>query len=58
MRHYRQRHLVVANQQAILSPEWSIHSGVGTGSYGFIWSMAGDNQDIDDMDFVDMAHLK
>lgn len=52
------RHLVVANEQAILSPGWSIHSGAGTGRYGFIWSMAGDNQDFDDMDFVDMADLK
>lgn len=52
------RHLVVADQQAILSPGWSIHSGVGTGRYGFIWSMAGDNQDFDDMDFVAMEDLK
>ncbi|MGQ7848206.1 5-dehydro-4-deoxy-D-glucuronate isomerase [Granulosicoccus sp. 3-233] len=52
------RHLVVANQQAILSPGWSIHSGTGTGRYGFIWSMAGDNQDFDDMDFVAMEDLK
>lgn len=52
------RHLVVADQQAILSPGWSIHSGTGTGSYGFIWSMAGDNQDFDDMDFVAMEDLK
>lgn len=52
------RHLIVADQQAILSPGWSIHSGAGTGSYGFIWSMAGDNQDFDDMDFVAMGDLK
>lgn len=52
------RHLIVANEQAILSPGWSIHSGAGTGRYGFIWSMAGDNQDFNDMDFVDMADLK
>ena len=52
------RHLVVAEQQAILSPGWSIHSGAGTGRYGFIWSMAGDNQDFDDMDFVKMEDLK
>lgn len=52
------RHLVVANEQAILSPGWSIHSGCGTARYGFIWSMAGDNQDFDDMDFVAMEALK
>ncbi|PCJ10066.1 MAG: 5-dehydro-4-deoxy-D-glucuronate isomerase [Rhodobacteraceae bacterium] len=52
------RHLVVANEQAILSPGWSIHSGAGTGRYGFIWSMGGDNQDFTDMDFVAMADLR
>lgn len=52
------RHLIVANEQAILSPGWSIHSGAGTGRYGFIWSMAGDNQDFTDMDFVDIAELR
>ncbi|ASJ74131.1 5-dehydro-4-deoxy-D-glucuronate isomerase [Granulosicoccus antarcticus] len=52
------RHLIVANEQAILSPGWSIHSGTGTGRYGFIWSMAGDNQDFNDMDFVKMQDLK
>ncbi len=52
------RHLVVANRQAILSPGWSIHSGAGTGRYGFIWSMAGDNQDFTDMDFVEMSDLR
>lgn len=52
------RHLVVANEQAILSPGWSIHSGAGTGRYSFIWSMGGDNQDFTDMDFVEMSDLK
>ena len=52
------RHLVVGNAQAILSPGWSIHSGCGTGRYGFVWSMAGDNQDFTDMDFVDMGDLR
>lgn len=52
------RHLVVANEQAILSPGWSIHCGAGTGRYAFIWSMGGDNQDFTDMDFVAMKDLK
>lgn len=52
------RHLVVANEQAILSPGWSIHAGVGTASYGFIWAMAGDNQDFTDMDMVPMSELR
>ncbi len=52
------RHLVVANEQAILSPAWSIHSGVGTASYAFIWAMAGDNVDYTDVDPVAVAALR
>ena len=52
------RHLVVKNEQAILSPGWSIHSGVGTASYAFIWAMAGDNVDYTDVDPVAMADLR
>jgi len=52
------RHLVIANEQAVISPSWSIHSGVGTGSYTFIWAMAGENQTFDDMDAVSFDRLK
>lgn len=52
------RHLVVAGEQAILSPPWSIHSGCGTAAYSFIWAMGGDNQDFTDMDMVPMETLR
>jgi 4-deoxy-L-threo-5-hexosulose-uronate ketol-isomerase len=52
------RHLVVRNEQAVLSPSWSIHSGVGTSSYTFIWGMAGENQTFEDMDPVAMKDLR
>ena len=52
------RHLVVRQEEAVLSPSWSIHSGVGTSNYTFIWGMAGENQVFDDMDGVRMSELK
>lgn len=52
------RHLIVGNEQAIISPPWSIHSGVGTSNYTFIWAMAGENYTFKDMDFVPMEDLK
>lgn len=52
------RHIFVQNHQAIISPEWSIHSGVGTSNYGFIWGMAGENLDYGDMDGVSPAELR
>ena len=52
------RHLVVANEQAIISPSWSIHAGVGTGAYSFVWGMAGENQTFDDMDNLGPNDLK
>jgi 4-deoxy-L-threo-5-hexosulose-uronate ketol-isomerase len=44
------RHLVVADRQVVVSPSWSIHAGVGTAAYSFVWAMAGENQSFDDMD--------
>jgi 4-deoxy-L-threo-5-hexosulose-uronate ketol-isomerase len=52
------RHIVVRNEQAVISPSWSIHSGVGTANYSFIWAMVGENQTFTDMDDVAMADLK
>ncbi len=52
------RHLLVANEQAILSPGWSIHSGCGTSAYSFIWAMGGDNQDFTDMDMIAIGDLR
>ncbi len=52
------RHLVVANEQAILSPHWSIHSGAGTANYTFIWAMAGDNVDYTDVDMVKLEDMR
>ena len=51
------RHIVVRNDEAVLSPSWSIHSGAGTGSYTFIWGMVGENQTFTDMDAVSMDEL-
>jgi 4-deoxy-L-threo-5-hexosulose-uronate ketol-isomerase len=52
------RHLLVANHQAVLSPPWSIHSGCGTASYGFIWGMAGENYTYTDMDPAPLSELR
>lgn len=52
------RHLVMRNEQAVIAPSWSIHSGMGTGNYAFIWAMAGENQTFSDMDAVAMADLR
>lgn len=52
------RHIVIKNEQAVISPSWSIHAGVGTSDYTFIWGMCGENKTFDDMDFVKMSDLK
>lgn len=52
------RHIVVRNRQAVLSPSWSLHSGVGTKSYAFVWGMGGENQAFDDMDQAGISSLR
>ena len=49
---------IVADQQAIISPSWSVHSGVGSASYSFVWAMAGENQSFDDMDGFAIADMR
>ena len=51
------RHLIVRNEQAVISPSWSIHAGAGTRAYTFIWGMVGENQDFDDMDNISNCDL-
>lgn len=52
------RHLVVADREAVISPSWSVHSGVGTAAYSFVWAMAGENQFFDDMDGFPISEMR
>ena len=52
------RHVVIANEEAIISAQWSMHFGCGTASYGFIWGMAGENKEFTDMDPAPIATLR
>jgi 4-deoxy-L-threo-5-hexosulose-uronate ketol-isomerase len=52
------RHVIIRDGEAVLSTSWSIHSGCGTKNYSFIWGMGGENQEFDDMDWIEPKDMK
>lgn len=52
------RHIVMQNEQAVISPSWSIHAGCGTAGYNFIWAMGGENKAFDDMDIIPITEMR
>ena len=50
--HNETRHIIMHNEEAVISPSWSIHLGVDIKNYSFIWTMCGENQEFDDMEFI------
>ncbi|MCI8609569.1 MAG: 5-dehydro-4-deoxy-D-glucuronate isomerase [Firmicutes bacterium] len=52
------RHIIVHNEQAVISPSWSIHSGCGTSNFSFVWAMTGENKDFDDMERLEKTALR
>ena len=51
------KHIVTRCEEAVISPSFSIHCGVGSTNYSFIWGMCGENQDFNDMDFIENKEL-
>ena len=52
------RTMVLKSGDVAMSPIWSMHCGVGTGAYSFVWCMGGENQDFDDMDFINPTNMR